>query len=756
LVTFARGDTLQRGTALTLWNDNLTGLGDSLDKFKADGGTHVCVNVWWFQDNINSTVIAPDYSRYSAHDDTVRAALDAVQARGLTPVLKPLVDLRNDSSHWRGQIVGGEPWFSGTQGYGAFINHFADIAQNKSVPLLIVGTELGGTAAQETNWRTTIAGVKSRYAGQLSYAANWGNPAVGESIAWWDALDYIGIDAYYPLTAQDNPPLGQLISAWSGRAAQIEAWRSSLPTNQQKPVLFTEVGYCSQSGSNKAPYSDANSGVVNQAEQANCYEALLSQLWGVKPWFQGAYWWNWEVAAHPGDTLRYTPQDKLAEEMMKSYYAAAGTTPTASWNGTANTSWNNVTNWSPGNVPNINRDVAVLGIKGSLLNPTLDSDTTVRQLKLTGAGWTIGGSGTLRIESPAAGSFLIDFDSPGLGANTVNCPIAVSSSSYSRFMVATGNTLTVNAAVSASGSAPVYLESWWYLGGAGTLKLAAPSGDNAPMWVVRKGNLVLAHDDAAAGSRPLVLGANSSQAPAILAEGPRTIAKDIDVGMTIPWAEIPWSGFNGTIGGCSDEDVTFSGKITMNTLGVSGEYTGINLTSTTTNSRAVTFSGVIAGPKSITKTGSGRVVLSNTGNSYTGATLATAGTLRVTGSIASTSGVIVASGAKLELAGTGSSALAAATPVLNDGLLEVFATGPQEAGVVTGAGTTQVEDGASFTADSIVQNALVIGAGGSVTVRETSVAVGSIAGGNAVPEPSAGVLIGIALLGWLAFRHRLG
>jgi len=45
-------------------------LGTSLDKFKADGGTNVAVDVFWFQDNVGSTVIAPNYSLYSAHDST--------------------------------------------------------------------------------------------------------------------------------------------------------------------------------------------------------------------------------------------------------------------------------------------------------------------------------------------------------------------------------------------------------------------------------------------------------------------------------------------------------------------------------------------------------------------------------------------------------------------------------------------------------------------------------------------------------------
>jgi hypothetical protein len=74
-------------------------------------------------------------------------------------------------------------------------------------------------------------------------------------------------------------------------------------------------------GTNTAPYSSSVSSTPDQQEQANCYQALLSQLWGKEPWFQGAYLWNWEVNPHPGDTLGYTPQDKLAEQVMSQYYS---------------------------------------------------------------------------------------------------------------------------------------------------------------------------------------------------------------------------------------------------------------------------------------------------------------------------------------------------------------------------------------------------------------------------------------------------
>ena len=255
MATAALADDLQCGVNLPLWNSdvNMTQLNQALQEFKADGGRDVSVNVVWFQDNINSTVIQPDFNLYSASDATVINTIDAAEALGLNVTLKPMVDLSDDSSHWRGQIVGGSTWFNGPNGYCTFAEHFATIAAETNVSLFDIGTELEGTATQTSNWLGVISDVKSIYSGKLTYSANWGSPAIQTPVAFWNALDYIGIDAYYPLTSHNDPPLSALQSAWTTQANNITSWWNGLPASQQKPVLFTEVGYCSQQGTNTTP-----------------------------------------------------------------------------------------------------------------------------------------------------------------------------------------------------------------------------------------------------------------------------------------------------------------------------------------------------------------------------------------------------------------------------------------------------------------------------------------------------------------------
>jgi autotransporter-associated beta strand protein len=170
---------------------------------------------------------------------------------------------------------------------------------------------------------------------------------------------------------------------------------------------------------------------------------------------------------------------------------------------------------------------------------------------------------------------------------------------------------------------------------------------------------------------------------------------------------------------------------------------------------ALTLSGGVGGAFNLTKTGAGTVELSGT-NGYSGTTTVSNGRLKVSGTILNTvsPATIGATTATLELAGAG--------PVTPEGLdvtnaggtLEIATSTVQKLGDISGTGTTDVKDGASLTANSIVQDTLIIGAGGSVTIREIAVSAGAAAGTNAVPEPGMWVLIGTALIGWLAFRRR--
>lgn len=305
---------LYRGFSYTpWWRDALLGSASdqSILNMKAVGVDTVALNFWWFQDNETSTVITEDFTKYSASQPSILHAIQFMHANGLKVMLKPMVDLRNGS--WRGNIVPSAAWFAA---YQNFVVYWATIAEQQGVEAFCIGCEYIKTDSWATQWRQLAAAVRGVYSGRITYAANHGNEDV---VKWWDAVDFIGIDAYYSLTSKNNPTLAELKTAWSNRRNSIRNWRNSKwPTKQ---VSFTEVGYRSADGTNKAPWDYSSAWALDLQEQADCYEALFSAMWN-EGWWDGAFLWNWETDPNAGgqSDKGYTPHNKPAEQILASYY----------------------------------------------------------------------------------------------------------------------------------------------------------------------------------------------------------------------------------------------------------------------------------------------------------------------------------------------------------------------------------------------------------------------------------------------------
>jgi autotransporter-associated beta strand protein len=394
-------------------------LDQTLDNMVGLGIDHVALNVWWFQNNINSTQVGPDFGRYSSTDDTIRQVIDAAHVRNLAVQLRPLVDLANDPSHWRGEITGGTTWFNSAGGYGDYIRHMADLAQSKNVEQFSVGVELEATAAQEANWRNLIGSVRSRYTGQLTYAANWGNPAIGSTVNWWDAVDYMGIDAYYPLTGVNNPTPAQLQSAWANRAAQIESYHNSINPNQ--PLLFTEAGYMNYDGTNTQPYGFVAGAPNDQHEQADSYQALLGAM-TPKNYFKGVQWWAWDLNPNP-NPIDYTPLGKLAMDAMASYYVP-GYTVGPTWTGAGGNAWSTGGSWSNGIAPGNLTTATFAGPGGGTTTINVAAPLTLARLifdSSSAAAYTLNGGGTITFN---AGGGITVTNTVG-ASQIVNCNIAL-------------------------------------------------------------------------------------------------------------------------------------------------------------------------------------------------------------------------------------------------------------------------------------------------------------------------------------------
>jgi len=155
---------------------------------------------------------------------------------------------------------------------------------------------------------------RSSFTGVLTYAAN--HDAFSSShIAWWDDLDYIGIDAYFNLTNKNNPTVAELEAEWASIIPDIADVSSDF---SNKPVLFTEVGYRSCDGANKQPWKWGTTEPYDGQEQADCYNAMLNALWN-KPFIAGIYPW---MTYHDPlqDINGFDVLHKPAEDVFQDFY----------------------------------------------------------------------------------------------------------------------------------------------------------------------------------------------------------------------------------------------------------------------------------------------------------------------------------------------------------------------------------------------------------------------------------------------------
>lgn len=293
---------------------------ESLRRMAECGVEWVAIITWWFQENLTSTQIYP-HPDYTPTNESLKHAVQNAHELGMKVMLKPMVDTEDARNLPRWMIPPSTGWFTS---YKTFVGSYAQFAQETGVELLCIGCEFKTTEVDVASWRQIISEVRKHYSGPLTYAATVDSY---QHIAWWDALDYVGINAFFPLTDKGDLTLEELKQAWNRTANDIESWHSSM----DKPILFTEIGYRSGNGTNKEPWNWTKTMKPDPQEQFDCYLAAFQILWN-KQWFYALYWWIWE--GYPNMTLQgydkaydwalsdFTPQNKPVQYLIKSWYSS--------------------------------------------------------------------------------------------------------------------------------------------------------------------------------------------------------------------------------------------------------------------------------------------------------------------------------------------------------------------------------------------------------------------------------------------------
>jgi hypothetical protein len=252
----------------------------------------------------------------SETDAGVVHAARCARARGFAVLWKPHLWISHES--WPGEVAMATEadWAAWWRGYRRYVLHHAFLAAWSEAEAFAVGVELDKTLGREREWRGLIAAVRALYPGAVTYASNWHGGA--EAVGFWDALDYAGVDAYYPL--HDSPAADRAALAAGARA--VVARLARLAAASGRPVLLTEVGFAARRGAWTAPHEEG--GEPSEADQAAAYRALLDAL-GRPRWLAGAFFWK-AFSAPPGRGSRADFQflGRPAEAEVRRWLAHAG------------------------------------------------------------------------------------------------------------------------------------------------------------------------------------------------------------------------------------------------------------------------------------------------------------------------------------------------------------------------------------------------------------------------------------------------
>lgn len=297
---------------------------DSIDQRHVDplinlGANYAAIMPFGFVKELEHPEISFNTNRqwFGETEKGVKQYVDILHKNQIKVMLKPQIWV------WRGEFTGfikmahEDDWNVLENSYSDFILAYARVAQELNVEIFCIGTELENFIDERPDfWKQLIVEVKKIYKGKLTYAANWNEY---ERTPFWDDLDYIGIDAYFPVDSKQSPSMEGTKNGWQKHKAEMKNYSSK----HKKQILFTEYGYRSIDFAGRAPWTvDRVDKLVNLEAQAILTQALFEEFWH-EDWFAGGFVWKWfhkHDAVGGKDDNRFTPQNKPAEDVIRTFY----------------------------------------------------------------------------------------------------------------------------------------------------------------------------------------------------------------------------------------------------------------------------------------------------------------------------------------------------------------------------------------------------------------------------------------------------
>ena len=285
------------------WEWGTDGFGEELDALQAMGVNWIAIHPYGGLREDGSI-------SYRAFDSQESSEIDAAptwltrpireaKARGMGIMIKPHIAYWGSPFSWRGEITFGDAeadarfWAS----YRKWILDLASVCADADA--FIVGTELELQLHRDAEWRKLIRDVRAVTDANLSYCSNWDS---FERVSFWDDLDAIGVQAYFPVQPSNVEP-GGIPAARDIRAAW-EPWLARLKKTSEatgKNVFFGELGYDRVESAAARPWEGVSrtrpSSKKGELLQERCLNVAFEVMETNKDWLRGAFLWKWFVGS---------------------------------------------------------------------------------------------------------------------------------------------------------------------------------------------------------------------------------------------------------------------------------------------------------------------------------------------------------------------------------------------------------------------------------------------------------------------------
>lgn len=273
--------------------------------------------------SLESTEVYMDFEApYEDNRIAVARMVEQAHARGIRVLLIPHLWVWSEVG-WRGEIEPGSPegWRAYQESYRSFVLAWAEDAAAAEVDAFSIGVECKSWSGRFGGfWAGFIDDVRASYPGLLTYSANWDE---AEDVLFWDRLDLIGINAFYPLAHHDAATFDEYLVGASEARDSVARVSDALAM----PVLFVEVGYTTREDAAVEPWlwPDGMQDVAySEAEQARALEASFSAF-VPEDWFAGFFVWRYY--ANLDDVSQeamwgFSPHGKQAEPMLEAVFGS--------------------------------------------------------------------------------------------------------------------------------------------------------------------------------------------------------------------------------------------------------------------------------------------------------------------------------------------------------------------------------------------------------------------------------------------------